>query len=171
MKHFLLITALLLSACARVDDPPAPSAETPQPTPQEWTVTENSAGPLRVGMTVPEAKAALGSDLTGSDSGEPCYVLRPGNGVNDLLIMVVDGRIVRLDVVGASIPTDTGARVGDSESRIEMLYPAKVTVSPHKYTDGHYLTVGYLDKIRRLALNKTIIFGTPISWKGSARQT
>ena len=38
-------------------------------------------------------------------------------------------------------------------------------------TDPHYLTFGFLDKLRQLTPNKTIIFGSPISWNGSARQT
>lgn len=36
--------------------------------------------------------------------------------------------------------------IGDSEERIKSLYPNRVAVSPHKYTDGHYLTVTPAEK-------------------------
>jgi len=50
-------------------------------------------------------------------------------------------RIGRVDVDSGAVATSTGARIGDSEDRIKSLYPNRVTVSPHEYTDGHYLTV------------------------------
>ena len=34
-----------------------------------------------------------------------------------------------------------GARVGDSEDAVRKLYGSRVSVTPHKYTNGHYLTV------------------------------
>jgi hypothetical protein len=55
-----------------------------------------------------------------------------------------DGReriLVRVDVDFGTVPTREGARVGDSEADIIRMYGDRVTVSPHKYTDGHYLTV------------------------------
>lgn len=55
--------------------------------------------------------------------------------------MVTKGRIARVDVSGDSqITTKSGARVGDAEARIKALYPGQIQVTPHKYTDGHYLT-------------------------------
>jgi hypothetical protein len=56
--------------------------------------------------------------------------------------MVIDGRIARLDVRHpATVRTAEGAGIGDSEARIHPLYPGRVEVQPHKYTDGHYLIV------------------------------
>ncbi len=55
--------------------------------------------------------------------------------------MVVDGRIARIEVKNSAVATATGAGVGDSEARIHALYPGRVQVRPHKYTDGHYLIV------------------------------
>ena len=57
-----------------------------------------------------------------------------------LLVMLFDGRVVRLDVIAAGIATAAGARVGDTEERVRELYP-NLRVEPHKYTDGHYLVV------------------------------
>lgn len=55
--------------------------------------------------------------------------------------MVVDGVVARVDVDSNTVPTAEGARVGDIEKRVLALYAERVTVSPHEYTDGHYLTV------------------------------
>ena len=56
-------------------------------------------------------------------------------------VMVEQGKVARVEVVEGSVQTATGARIRDTEERIKRLYPNQVTVSPHKYTDGHYLTV------------------------------
>ena len=57
-----------------------------------------------------------------------------------LLVMLVDGKVVRLDVIEAGLATAAGAKVGDTEQRVRELYP-DLRVEPHKYTDGHYLVV------------------------------
>jgi hypothetical protein len=117
---------------------PAPPAS-PTPT---YTVTEHGIGPLRAGMTFTEADAALGGalmvpaavDTTGCD-----YLVWDG-GPSGVHVMFDQHRVARIDVDTASIATAAGARVGDDEARIKRLYPG-VAVTPHKYEDGHYLTV------------------------------
>ena len=56
-------------------------------------------------------------------------------------VMVDAGKVVRVEVRRGNFATSTGARIGDTEEKIKGLYPGQVAVSPHKYTDGHYLTV------------------------------
>lgn len=144
------------SATARVGTPAAPlardsSAASPAPaataSPPKaspaFTVTEHGIGPLRAGMTFDEAAAALdgalrvpvGIDTTG------CDYLVWSDGPSGVHVMFDEHRIARVDVDTSGIPTAAGARVGDDEARIKKLYPGQVTVSPHKYEDGHYLTV------------------------------
>ena len=56
--------------------------------------------------------------------------------------MLENGRIARIEIRNGSIPTAQGARIGDTEARINPLHAGRVTTSPHKYTPGgHYLTV------------------------------
>jgi len=106
-------------------------------------VTEHGLGPLRTGMTIAEATTALGGalvvpaeyDSTGCD-----YATWRG-GPPGVHVMVDQGRIARVEVDSVGVATAAGARVGDSEERIKSLYPGRVTVTPHKYEDGHYLTV------------------------------
>ncbi|HEY6361863.1 MAG TPA: hypothetical protein VIX63_12200 [Vicinamibacterales bacterium] len=62
-------------------------------------------------------------------------------GAPGLLIMLFGGKVVRFDVIEPVLATAAGAKVGDSEARIQELYPGRVLVEPHKYTDGHYLVV------------------------------
>jgi hypothetical protein len=104
-------------------------------------------GPLRVGMTAAEAEAALGHfRLIPFDPGAPADSMACGYAASDRLpegvkVMMEGARVVRLDVVSGDVATAEGARIGDTEARIQQLYPGRVTVGPHKYTDGHYLSV------------------------------
>jgi hypothetical protein len=107
------------------------------------SVTVHGVGPLRVGMTLAEARKALGGALViprGADTLGCDYVTWRG-GPRGLHVMIDEGRIARVDVDSTSLATAAGARVGDSEERIRRLYPGRVAVTPHKYEDGHYLTV------------------------------
>ena len=107
-----------------------------------WVVTEHGIDGLRAGMTVKEARAAVPGFKTaeGADSVGCDYASIPGlpRGVS---VMVEDGVVGRVDVFEGTVATSAGARIGDTEATIKKLYPGLVTVSPHKYTDGHYLTV------------------------------
>jgi hypothetical protein len=108
----------------------------------KWVVTEYGIGALHAGMTVKQARAvvpgfkpAVGADSVGCDYAS---VPELPQGVS---VMVEDGVVGRVDVLEGTVPTSAGARIGDTEATIKKLYKGLVTVSPHKYTDGHYLTV------------------------------
>jgi hypothetical protein len=107
-----------------------------------WVVTEHGIGGLRAGMTVKEARAAVPGFKTaeGADSVGCDYASIPGLPPG-MSVMVEDGVVGRVDVLKGTVPTSAGARIGDTEATIKKLYAGRVTVSPHKYTDGHYLTV------------------------------
>ncbi|HEY9514673.1 MAG TPA: hypothetical protein VIQ74_03255 [Gemmatimonadaceae bacterium] len=107
---------------------------------RSWTVTPGGIGPIRVGMTVAEARAAIGSELP-SPADSTCAYITPAVGPRGVLLMVAGGRVVRVDVRDTTVATSAGARVGSTETEIERLYPGRVSVTPHKYTMGHYLTV------------------------------
>ena len=106
-----------------------------------WTVTPAGIGPLRVGMSVAEARAVLGGEFAVADSAVGCAHIVLTGLPGRVLAMVVDGRVARVEVKDGAVATATGARIGDSELRIHSLYPGRVQVQPHKYTDGHYLIV------------------------------
>lgn len=123
---------------------PKPQPPPPAPAPSgNWAVTPFGVGPVRAGMTVAEAGTALGAPLTVTGDAKECAYARADKAPEGLSFMVVDNHIARVDVVrNKSIATVEGARIGSSEARIDSLYQGRVTVQPHKYTNGHYLVVG-----------------------------
>ncbi|RMF65767.1 MAG: hypothetical protein D6742_11685 [Cyanobacteria bacterium J069] len=103
-------------------------------------------GPVRVGMTVNEAKQAAGVPLVRvenayGEEGDACYSLS-AQGVPGLGFMVTDGRIARVEVGReSSIKTLSGAGIGSTEAQIQQLYPGQIVSTPHEYFDGgKYLT-------------------------------
>lgn len=111
-----------------------------------WVLRMDGAGPLRVGMTMDEARTALGGDLTTGLAGPPdptaCDYPKSAALPAGLRVMMEGGRLVRVDIDSAALATAEGARVGDPESRIQQLYAGRVTEGPHKYVEtGKYLTV------------------------------
>lgn len=107
-------------------------------------VTYDGFGPVKVGMTLPQASKALGVRVTrgaGYD-GDECYYASPESGHEGVIFMMSGPRIVRIDVRGSNYATDRGARVGDSEARIKRLYRGEFKVSRHKYFEaGRYIEV------------------------------
>lgn len=121
---------------------PAASADT------AWVVRTDGMGPLRVGMSFDEARAALGGDLTMNpdnpdhpEGADRCDYPRSARLPAGVQVMVVDQRVARVEVDSGTLATAEGARIGDAEARIQQLYAGRVTVQPHKYTDGRYLVV------------------------------
>jgi hypothetical protein len=55
--------------------------------------------------------------------------------------MVEGGRIARFDVDSGRVRTAAGAGIGDTEDQVRRLYSGHVSITPQKYTAGHYLTV------------------------------
>lgn len=106
-------------------------------------VTLYGIGPIRAGMSVAEASSSISATLAlpdGVDQTGCAYLQWPG-GPDGVSIMVENLTIARVDVRSETMATEEGARVGDTVERINTLYPGRVTASPHKYTDGQYLTV------------------------------
>ena len=152
----LLLAAL--AACMPSDEgapEAAPGSTTPAPDPQAapvpapgaadfegkgWVVDFRGASPAQVGTPLAAVAAGIGAtpDTTALRGG--CSYLRYAAHTG-AKVMVNEGRVVRLDVDSASFRTVAGAGVGDTEARIRELYAGRVAESPHKYTDGRYLTV------------------------------
>lgn len=133
----LTSTMLASSGCAGDERDPPPADEV-------WVVRPDGIGPVRIGMTLAEARDALGTTLSPQ-------VLEPGgcgyatsetlpDGVS---LMVVGDIIARLDVARGDVETAAGARIGQPEEGVLELYFGRIRVEPHNYTapDGHYLIV------------------------------
>jgi len=142
--YLLMVAAAVAAGCSRAPDRAA-AGDTSRGTANSaaLTVTEHGIGPLRTGMTLPEASAALGDALvvpSGADTAG-CRYVQWRTGPAGVRVMVEGGRIVRVDVDSVGVRTAAGAGIGDSEDQIQRLYPGRVSITPQKYTSGHYLTV------------------------------
>jgi hypothetical protein len=150
----ILVASIVLIAvgCARGSDQPEETgapASRPTTTSSDAvldasrTVTEHGIGRLRAGMTIAEGTRVVPGLLALAEGADTvgCAYLEWHDGPVGVSVMIEGGRIARIDVDSATVATAAGARVGDREERIQNLYAGRVTVSPHKYTDGHVLTV------------------------------
>lgn len=118
-----------------------------------------SLAPARIGMSRADAEYATGLHFLGTRILGGCGELRPSPGMGDateadylpgVSLMIVGpsgeglltrGRIARVDVFEPGYTTVGGLGVGSSEAEVLAEYGSHVTVSPHEYGDGHYLTV------------------------------
>jgi hypothetical protein len=139
---------LALAACGRGEPAPAgdaPIAPVASAAPAgegeaAWVVTAGGAGPVRVGGDA----SALGARVSVEGAGgtvETCQYVRPPGAPPGVGVMVVDGRVARVDVDSGRVATAEGVRVGDPEARVRSLYAGRVREQPHKYTRGRYLVV------------------------------
>lgn len=138
MRSLFLILACSLAACSGgersgVSRPDSAGG-------RSWTASARGVGPLVAGMTVEEARAALGAELAEPADSE-CSYITPETGPAGVRLMVVGGKVARVEVHDTTVSTTAGVRVGDSEARVKSLYGDRLEVAPQKYTEGHYLIV------------------------------
>ena len=122
-----MLTLLLALAAA-----PA-AADTP--------VTLQGVGELRIGMSLDTLRSRYAAAAEYEpDPESDCSYWTSGD-FPELSMMVVGGRLVRIDTDDRRYRTRSGARVGMSEREVRALYGAQMRVEPHPYTapDGHYL--------------------------------
>jgi hypothetical protein len=150
-KLALLIALPAMFGIARCNTPyghremeePEPVAIYPDHDFTRWTVDERGLGPLRAGLALPQAGVVLKGAITiaeGEESNLCGYADWP-TAPAGVFILVEQGIISRIEVDSASVPTSAGARVGDTEARIDSLYRGRVERQLHPYTDGRYLIV------------------------------
>ena len=104
-------------------------------------------GPVRVGMTVPQAERALGVPLVAADDSGPadgCRHLKAAEGPDGLHLMSQNGRVTRASLWDAEtgIRTPRGVAVGDPEEKVVRLYGERLQRAPHAYAGptASYLT-------------------------------
>ena len=145
-RALVLVGVVLSVGCNRAPDrgPAADSSPAATATPGTITVTERGIGPLRAGMTLSEAAAALGGGaLVAPPSADTagCHFVQWRRSPPGVRVMVEGGRIARVDVDSAGVLTAEGIGIGDTEEQVQRQYGGHAAVSPQKYGEGHYLTV------------------------------
>ena len=159
MRPPQLTLPLLLAALAcrpgPADRPPAADPTMPATADAApWTIRLDGVGRLTFGMSLAEARAALGDSLRVASPGGACGFAVPGGAPAGVRFMVEQGSVVRVDVDSSGVRTAAGAAVGMSEADVRGHYPGGLRVRPHKYDPrGRYLIVqgsAPADSARRL---------------------
>ena len=111
-------------------------------------------GPIRIGMSEGQLEQALDKRLpdTQDASEDSCRYIEAGPKWPGTSVMLLDGRVARVDVTTRGIPTLSGAMVGDLESKVLDIYGNRLRISDHDFGagDSKYLTMFSSD--RRLGI-------------------
>jgi hypothetical protein len=159
----LLLLAALASACNREDDKAVKGRNGPngaaRDTVSDLALSEEGLGQIQIGMTLTEA-VNMGLVNERPDMKSACDFVFPAVGAGipfGVNVMVVKGKIARIDVDTGVVTTEDGAKIGDTEDRIKSIYGDELEVKPHKYIEGgHYMTV----KGDSASAGKAIVFET-----------
>jgi hypothetical protein len=100
-----------------------------------WCLGMAGIGPIRAGMTVEQVLPL--ADFPGIERKHPvgeCWYLRYHGGGADFDLMIIGGKVVRVELKGASkLRTFSGAGIGTTETELQTMYGARLDVQPHKY--------------------------------------
>jgi hypothetical protein len=110
----------------------------------DLALSEDGLGQIQVGMNLDDA-VNMGLLNENPSMKSQCDFVFPavGAGIPDgVSVMVVKGKVARIDVDTGSVTTEDGVKVGDSEDKVRSVYDGDLQVEPHKYIEGgHYMTV------------------------------
>lgn len=143
-----LFVLLATSACNREDDRvvkgrAGPSAAAHDSV-SDVSLNQDGLGPIQIGMTLADA-VNMGLLNENPNMKKDCDFVYPaiGAGIPDNVgVMVVKGKIARIDVDTGSVTTEDGAKIGDTEEKLKSIYNGDLQTEPHKYLDGgHYMIV------------------------------
>ncbi|MDP3800647.1 hypothetical protein [Brevundimonas sp.] len=147
------VALLALAACnAPPPAEPAPPADPPAapgpPVSAADKLTAAGYGPLRIGMTLAEVEAALGSDAdpdaVGGPEPEVCDMFRPERAPEGMLVMIQNGVLTSVWLSrNTVVETDRALNIGDAAAEVKRVYGADAEVMPHKYAaaPAEYITV------------------------------
>ena len=143
-----ILFAAVATACNKEDDKAVKGRTGPngpaRDTVSDLALNEDGLGQIQIGMTLDEA-VNMGLLNERPDIKQACDFVFPAVGAGipfGVNVMVVKGKVARIDVDTGTVTTEDGAKIGDSEDKLKSIYGDELRVSPHKYIEGgHYLTV------------------------------
>lgn len=123
MKPVSMLSALLLAASA------VSAADA------RWCLGFAGLGPIRAGLTADQVLAlADWPGIARTAHAESCWVMPFKGGESDFSLLILDGRVARVEIRGGStLTTLSGAHVGMTEDALKSLYGARLESQPHKY--------------------------------------
>lgn len=143
-------------------DTPTPPATTPPPSlpepgessdvPPAGTPDGSDAqasfsgyGDVKFGTAAADMEQAWGGELreVGKGDNDTCYYMTPTWVATpaDFNFMIGDGKFARFGTESAKFVAPGGGRIGMGQAEIEKLYPGRIDVQPHEYSDGKYLRI------------------------------
>ena len=145
--YFFAAAALLMLACTPGDDRAVKGPANPNlagsDSVSDLALSEDGLGQVQIGMQLSEA-VNMGLLSENPNLKPECDYVFPavGAGIPEgVSVMVVRGRLARIDVDTGVVTTEEGAKIGDTEDQLRELYE-EIEVTPHKYIEkGHYFTV------------------------------
>ena len=143
-----ILFVAIATACNKEDDTAVKGRTGPngaaRDTVSDLALNEDGLGQIQIGMTLDEA-VNMGLLNERPDIKQACDFVFPAVGAGipfGVNVMVVKGKVARIDVDTGTVTTEDGAKIGDSEDRLKSIYGDELKVSPHKFIEGgHYLTV------------------------------
>jgi hypothetical protein len=102
-----------------------------------WCLGFGGLGPIRAGLTADEVqRLADWPGVARTSHDESCWVMPFKGGKSDFSLMIIDGKVARVEIKGEStLTTLSGAHVGMTEDELKALYGAKLESQPHKYDE------------------------------------
>jgi len=162
---WLMVVALVVmaTACSKGDESAVKGRNGPngaaRDSVSDLSLSEDGLGQIQIGMNLDDAvnMGLLNENPTMKPS---CDFVFPavGAGIPDgVSVMVVQGKVARIDVDTGSVTTEDGAKIGDTEDTINKIYDGDVQSEPHKFiAGGHYMVVTG----DSTSLGKAIVFET-----------
>lgn len=159
MRNWMIAILPLAAACGieagqsaaetTVAESSAPSdAAGPADEIAEAVLTAEGWGPLRIGMTLEEVKAAAGPDAdpdaVGGPEPEYCDQFRPERAPEGLYVMIEEGILTRISLSEpAGVETDAGLGIGAGADEVRAAHGERLHAEPHHYLElpAEYLTV------------------------------
>jgi len=134
------------------DETPPPATQTPAPSVPSTTpdgslgmATFVGYGDIKFGTLAADMGKAWGGELkeAGKDYNANCYFMTPiwVTTPAEFNFMISDGRFARVGTESAKYAAPGGGKVGMREAQLQALYNNGLQASPHKYTDGKYLSI------------------------------
>ena len=116
----------------------------------DFRATMGGLGPIRIGMSASALERVLGTRLpeTQDYSEDACRQVEAGPNWPGTSVMLVDGRVARIDVSQRGFFTLSGAAVGDTEASVRRRYGRRIMESTHLegVDDSKYLTMFSADR-------------------------
>jgi hypothetical protein len=157
------LLAVLATACSKGEESAVKGRNGPngpaRDSVSDLSLSEDGLGQIQIGMNLDDAvnMGLLNENPTMKAS---CDFVFPavGAGIPDgVSVMVVQGKVARIDIDTGSVTTEDGAKIGDTEESLRTMYDGDVQSEPHKFLPGgHYMTVTG----DSTSLGKAIVFET-----------